>query len=218
MSKKQSIQLYINTYTGPEFLIHYRYSSIMNIFFVCLLYGTALPILYPIALLSMCVLYVAERAQVFYFYKQPPALDEKLTMSTLKIMMLGPLLYMFINYMYLGNLQIFDNVTMPLSRIDDVVKSGHKLLVGYSDIKVNQSFPALVLTLIFLGLIPFGSLFAMIIDKLFPGVLHIDFSVDEDLKNFFTALEEDDKHWMLAEEQHTRDNYVRSLLLKSYRR
>jgi hypothetical protein len=61
VSKKQSIQLYINTYTGPEFMIHYRYSTILNSTFVCLTYGTALPILYPITLLSLCVLYVAER-------------------------------------------------------------------------------------------------------------------------------------------------------------
>lgn len=213
VSKKQSIQLYINTYSGPEYLIHYRYSTLMNTIFVSLLYGTALPILYPIALLSMCVLYTAERVQVFYFYKQPPALDEKLTMSTLKVMMLAPVMYMFANYMYLGNQQIFGNVTLSLSSIDDIIRSGHKLIISYSDIKVDQSFPALMLTLVFVALIPFGSILTLFIDKLFPGFFGVNISVDEDLKNYFTALDQDDRHWIIAEEQHTRDNYVRYQLL-----
>lgn len=78
-SKKRSIQLYIDTYTGPDYQIHFRFSQIMNITFVTLMYGTALPILYPIALWGFFVLYTLERLLVCYYYRQPPAFDDKMT-------------------------------------------------------------------------------------------------------------------------------------------
>lgn len=74
-SKKKSIQQYVDIYSGPDFMIHFRFSSLMNTTFVTMMYGTALPILFPISLIAFCVLYTLERCLVFYYYKQPPAFD-----------------------------------------------------------------------------------------------------------------------------------------------
>lgn len=68
-SKKKSIQLYVDVYSGPEYMIHLRFSTIMNLTFVCFMYGTALPLLYPIALWSFFVLYTLERILICYYYK-----------------------------------------------------------------------------------------------------------------------------------------------------
>ncbi len=68
-SKKRSIQLYIDTFSGPEYMIHFRYSTILNVCFVTMMYGTALPILYPIALWSFFVLFTLERLLVCYYYR-----------------------------------------------------------------------------------------------------------------------------------------------------
>lgn len=102
-SKKRSIQQYVDTYSGPEFAIHFRFSTILNISFVTLTYGTALPILYPIALWSFFVLYTLERMLVCYYYKQPPAFDEKMTTNALKMLLWAPIVYMMMSYWYLGN-------------------------------------------------------------------------------------------------------------------
>ncbi len=74
-SKKKSILQYVEAYSGPEYLIHFRYSSILNNVFVTMMYGTALPILYPISLVAFIVLYCTERCLIFYYYKQPPSFD-----------------------------------------------------------------------------------------------------------------------------------------------
>ena len=68
-SKKKSIQQYVDLYSGPEYLIHFRYSAILNTVFVTLMYGTALPMLFPIALFTFAVLYVIEKYMVYYVYK-----------------------------------------------------------------------------------------------------------------------------------------------------
>lgn len=93
----------MDIYSGPDYTIHFRYSSIMNTCFVAMMYGTALPILYPISLFAFFVLYCLERLLVFYYYKQPPAFDQKMTLSTLNMLTWGPCLYFAMSYWYLGN-------------------------------------------------------------------------------------------------------------------
>ena len=56
-TKKTSIQSYIDTYTGPYYLMHYKYSTLLNIVFVTFMYGLGIPILFPIACLSIVILY-----------------------------------------------------------------------------------------------------------------------------------------------------------------
>jgi hypothetical protein len=60
-TQKKSIQLYIDTYSGPDYMIHFKYSTIMNVVFVTLMFGTALPILYPICFFGLIILFIAER-------------------------------------------------------------------------------------------------------------------------------------------------------------
>lgn len=75
----------------------------MNSVFVTMMYGTALPILYPIALMGLCILYTVERCLVFYYYKQPPTFDQKMTMTSLSILTWAPLIYYSMTYWFLGN-------------------------------------------------------------------------------------------------------------------
>jgi hypothetical protein len=90
-------------YAGPEFEMNFRFSIFLNIIFITLLYGTALPILYPIALWSFIVLYITERLCVCYYYKQPPAYDEKMTVNAIGILTWAPIPFMMMSYWFLGN-------------------------------------------------------------------------------------------------------------------
>ena len=47
---------YIQIYAGPDYLVHFRYSMIMNICFITMMYGTALPLLFPIAFISFYII------------------------------------------------------------------------------------------------------------------------------------------------------------------
>jgi hypothetical protein len=67
------------------------------------MYGTALPILYPIGLLAFIVLYSVEKYLVYYWYKQPPVFDETITMNALSMLLWAPVLYMMTSYWYLSN-------------------------------------------------------------------------------------------------------------------
>ncbi len=84
-------------------MVHFRFSTMMNTTFVCMMYGSALPILYPIGLVAFIVLHMIERMQICYFYKQPPAFDELITMSSMRILAYAPLVCMAFSYWYLSN-------------------------------------------------------------------------------------------------------------------
>jgi hypothetical protein len=68
-SRSKSIQSYVDVYAGPEFMIHFRYSAILNTCFVTLMYGVGMPYLFPISLINFCVLYLMERYCVTYYYR-----------------------------------------------------------------------------------------------------------------------------------------------------
>lgn len=67
-TKKTSMQLYIDIYSGPEYMIHFKYSGILNVTFVTMMYGMGMPILFPIAAFTYFNLMSLERLLVAYFY------------------------------------------------------------------------------------------------------------------------------------------------------
>ena len=60
-----SVQGYINLYSGPVYLMHYKYSTILNVCFVTFMYGFGLPILFPVAILAFLILYFVEKTMIY---------------------------------------------------------------------------------------------------------------------------------------------------------
>jgi len=58
---KISIKDYISRHGGPESIIHYRYSDFMSMVFITFIYGTALPVLFPITFIGLIILMLTER-------------------------------------------------------------------------------------------------------------------------------------------------------------
>jgi hypothetical protein len=57
-------------------------------------------------------------------------------------------------------------------------------------------------------LVPFGYLVLALIEYLRPGLLNVNFKINEDLKNYFEAVDQDDRLFMITEEENVRDRYV----------
>jgi len=108
-TKTSQIYQYMDLYSGPEFLIHFRYSSILNITFVTMMYGLGLPILFPIAAFAYFILYLCARYQVAYTYQMPPALDDLLTKNAINLLIFSPILLLLNGFWMLSNKQFFDS-------------------------------------------------------------------------------------------------------------
>lgn len=115
-----TVQAYIDIYAGPEYLIHYRYAAILLNIFVAFFYGSGMPYLYLCALVAFLVLYINERLLVCYYYKEPPAFDEKMTLMTLELSKYVPLVMLPLTFWMLGNRQIFDNIVEEIVYKTDV--------------------------------------------------------------------------------------------------
>jgi hypothetical protein len=104
---KKSIKSYIDLYAGIEYEIHYKYSYILNLTYISFMFGAGMPLLFIIALLSMCVLYITERLLVAYAYRQPPMFDHNINRSAIKIILFAPYFYLTFGYWMLSNNEIF---------------------------------------------------------------------------------------------------------------
>ena len=78
MSHCISASEYIKIHAGPPFAIDIRYSKIMTIIWVTMMYGAGLPILFPIALISIILIYMMDIYMLFYVYRKPPVYDADL--------------------------------------------------------------------------------------------------------------------------------------------
>jgi len=106
ITRKTTIQQYVNLHSGPEYFMHYKYSGLMNVAFLALMFGPGIPELFPIAAASFIVLYCVENYMLYYVYRKPPAYDERLNDSVLANLSKAPLLLFAFGYWMLSNKQL----------------------------------------------------------------------------------------------------------------
>ncbi len=102
-TKTTQIYQYLDLYSGPEFIIHFKYSTILNVTYVTMFYGAGVPILFPIAALTYLVLWATERWGLAYTYEMPPAMDDRLTKNAITLLSFSPLLFLLNGYWMLSN-------------------------------------------------------------------------------------------------------------------
>jgi len=80
ITQQESILDYVELYSGPEFDLQACYSAMLLTISITFIFGAAMPILFPIALIHFTVTTVSQRLLVIYYYKEPPSFDEKMTL------------------------------------------------------------------------------------------------------------------------------------------
>jgi len=206
-SKKSSIKLYCDTYMGPQYMIHYKYSSVLNICFVTFMYGYGIPILFPIAAVSFLTLYVVEKALIYYSYRQPPMYDNVLNDSVLSKLSWAPFLYLVFGYWMLTNPTLFGNNPVPVNRVNMRQLTDHvwSSALEEKNLDLSLSFPFFVMALFYLVVNVFkGSLWS-IVTFVCPCWELGNIKLNEGLDNYFDALEEEDRNWLIKEEENCRN-------------
>ena len=123
----KSLQQYINIWSGPQFFIHYKYSSIMNIVFICMMFGPGLPVLFLYGSMSLLVLYCLENYMLYYVYKIPPAYDERLNNHVLQKLAWSPVVMLAFSYWMFSSPQLLGTYTtlQPIARKSDPFINQH---------------------------------------------------------------------------------------------
>ena len=207
-TKKTTIQQYVNLYSGPVFFIHFKYSSILNITFVTMMYGLGMPILFPIASVAILTLYVMEKLMLHYCYREPPMYDERLNKNALTILTWAPLLFLSFGYWMLSSKQLLSNSDVTLLTFSNKDKTSNhfvKDVFGADAYKSTEvAMPLLVTFWVLLILIVFKQIIYNALMTVLP-FLHIgNFEIDEDLPNYFTTIDDEDRNWSIVEEENAR--------------
>jgi hypothetical protein len=204
VTKSKSIQQYIDLYSGPDYLIHFKYSRILNIVFVTFMYGMAMPWLFPIAFITLIIDYVVEKLCIVYYYKDPPSYDEKLSNTAINIMLWAPFLMFTVGFWMFSNRQIFENYVSPSIEAAPLVeKTGHVIFQNIT------STPALTLYVMAIVLVIGCSLRRIILlfCRKINLISFVDEEIDENLPNYFDALEYDDSMYLMSLEKHLRTKH-----------
>lgn len=190
-------------------MIHYKYSAILNIAFVTMMYGMGLPILFPIAAFSFFTLYCMEKLLLHYVYREPPMYDEKLNKNALSILTYAPILFLAFGYWMLSNKQLLGNdLPHEWKYLNDIdIQSGHKwteVFTGAAYEADKPSMPLLVTFWVILTLVFFRNNL-MKLWNLVPFLSIASFEIDENLPNYFKAIDENDLKWSVFEERYARE-------------
>lgn len=108
-TKKTSMAKFKMLHGGKDYIIHFKYSNVLNICYITCMYGLGMPILFPISVINFLNQYFCERVIVAYFMKMPPALDDKLVRNFVKMLKWAPLFFLCNGYWMVSNQQIFRN-------------------------------------------------------------------------------------------------------------
>ena len=190
-TKSTSIQSYISTYAGPLYFMHYKYSSILTIVFITMMYGFGMPILFPIAMLSFLVLYITEKIMLFYGYVMPPMYDERLSNDVLNKLQFAPLLYVIFGYWMASNQQLLSNDHLtPVESSFSTYVTNHTMGdifsgEGWAGIKWPLMFTFIVLNIVWY----FGDNIVNWLTECMPNLRIGDVEVDESIDGYWASLD-----------------------------
>jgi len=105
----KTISKYFELYAGPEYDIHYKYSELESVCFLCFMYGPGIPILFIIGFFSLPIAYITERLSLAKLYRKPPLYSKEIVDSFIRMALMAPLLYSGIGFWMFSNRQIFEN-------------------------------------------------------------------------------------------------------------
>lgn len=102
-TKKTSMAKYKALYGGGNYVIHFKYSNVLNVTYITMMYGIGMPLLFPCAMINFLNQYICERWVVAFYMRQPPSLDDKLIRSCIRMLKWAPLLMLANGFWMLSN-------------------------------------------------------------------------------------------------------------------
>ena len=193
-TKKTAMAAYKDLYSGAEYVIHFKYSGVLNIVYITMMYGMGMPILFVLAAFNFFNQWICERIIVAYQMKLPPALDDKLTINCIKMLKLAPIMLLFNGYWMISNRQIYENKWYYIGKTTDSMKSNHQV-----NFEINWATPALFMGMAAIGILSIQKVFSKYLMKWGFTMASVEISVDEDLPNFFKSVKLTQADELIAE-------------------
>ena len=111
----KSVQQFIDIYSGPQFTIHEKYTYIILVCAITMVFAPVMPILIVMCMVSLLILYLVERLAMAYAYQKPPMYSQETNVFLLRILALIPLVsYAPMSLWAFSNQQVFRDHVSPI--------------------------------------------------------------------------------------------------------
>ena len=191
----QTIYNYMDHYGGQQFSLPPKFAVILRVCFISQMYGTGLPLLIPLSLLTVTLLYIFDKILLIREYQKPPLYDDKLSDLTIKLLPYAGVLHLLFGGWMLSN-------PFLLYAPDDgkLTQIVHDL---YSLKNITPGTPMLLLGIAALVYyINKQSIVQVIRNTIFPVQ---EPAVYEGNTPYFESLQDEDVEWWLQEEEEARE-------------
>jgi len=183
---------YYETYVGPQYDIHFKYSELETICTIAFFYGPGIPILFPLGFIAISMISICERIALAKLFRQPPRYSVDLTLDSIRFVQWTPIFYLLFGFWMFSNRQAFDNRVIQVQTSLELIRYDHHIIESLYTIS-----PGLPFFLVFVILVSF---------KLIVKFRKIGFSKVSELEDFHmndifysTILESHKKEIMLHE-------------------
>jgi len=119
---------YIENRGGVEHELHIKYSEVITVFFITLMYGPGIPFMYVIATIHYFIYYSVQRWTLVRTIKRPANMGDDLIVGYIGWMQWAPLLYLYMALRMLSNKQMFDGWVYPRDSVEFPMETGHTWL------------------------------------------------------------------------------------------
>ena len=106
-TKLRTFSSFAFVYGGGDFMIFNQYAHMVVLVWVAFLFAPGIPILFLISLWGLLVLYYVNRVNLAYFSQRPKDHNKKVLFTALRLMRVGPFLYVLMGAWVYSNPQVF---------------------------------------------------------------------------------------------------------------
>lgn len=66
------MSVYVDQFSGPEYVIYSKYAFVLKYFYLAIIFGSVLPVVFMISFLAILNQYLMDKLMLVYFHKAPP--------------------------------------------------------------------------------------------------------------------------------------------------
>jgi hypothetical protein len=131
VTRKQLLSEVVDLYTGPRIRMEEKYASLLVLIYVCMTYSATMPLMYPIIVVNILIMYHSEKYFILRWHKAPEILGPELPNLVSFLVVVAAVIHLLMAFWMWGFRSFYDP-DLPSSREEVTVDGKEYLLLFHS--------------------------------------------------------------------------------------
>jgi len=137
VTKQRTLAKYVKLYTGPKFLLAEQYAMLLNTCFICLFFGSGMPILYVVGFLTYTFTYWVDKWGFVTVFSTPPQYDSAIASLTTRSLPYALLAHVGVGLWMYSNPDLFPDIKSAAAELD-TLDASFNIGDGYLQRRINR--------------------------------------------------------------------------------